>query len=570
MKPASYWKKRFEALEQAQQRESAAYVQGELKKQFDHAMAQIEIELTAWYTKTAENNEISMAAAKRMLTASEQRELRWNLDEYRAKCKEYAAKYKLGTKDTRLLQQLKNVTARQAVTRLDALNLQLRMQLEDLYADHAGNLKAHLSDTYKESYYRTAYEIEKGIGVAGAFHQMDEQRAEMVLSKPWVQDGKTFSDRIWQDKNKLVNTLQKELPQQFTRGESLPRIVKTVAERMNVAQSSASRLVMTESAFFATAGERETMKALDVKQFEFVATLDDRTSEECRAMDGKHFPLKDLKVGENAPPLHCWCRSCIVPYFGDEKDGGRAARNPVKGKTEIVPADMTYPEWKSVYVDNEKTLDEWKNERENGKIKVEKRPQNEQAVLKQFDFGAPLNYTDEQKLKQANPHYSEGLRYRTNCQRCVAANELIERGYNVTANPVDASDPVAYNTLSVWRAKGASWGTDPEFVMTKRALFKKDIEEAFEKWGDGARAIVRVGWKNQRGKALGHVFSVKRMGDKLVYVDPQMNIVVDISARLKQCTIKANQLWIMRVDNRELTDKVIYAVKNATEKEMPS
>lgn len=350
MKSAAYWKKRFEALEQAQHDRSAAYVRGRMRKQFEHAMAQIEKELTAWYTKTAENNEISMAGARRMLTAREQRELQWSLDEYRSKCKEYAAMYKLGTKDERLLQQLRNVTAKQAVTRLDALNLQLRMQLEDLYANHAGSMKEHLSDAYKESYYRTAYEIEKGTGIGAAFHEMETKRAEMVLAKPWAPDGKTFSDRIWQDKNKLVNTLQKELPQQFVRGESLQRIVKNVAERMRVAQSSASRLVMTESAFFTTAGERDTMKALDVKQFEFVATLDDRTSEECRAMDGKHFPLKDLKVGENAPPLHCWCRSCIVPYFGDEQDGGRAARDPVKDKTEIVPADMTYPEWKSVYV----------------------------------------------------------------------------------------------------------------------------------------------------------------------------------------------------------------------------
>lgn len=196
MKSAAYWKKRFEALEQAQHDRSEAYVRGRMRKQFEHAMAQIEKELTAWYTKTAENNEISMAGARRMLTAREQRELRWSLDEYRSKCKEYAAKYKLGTKDERLLQQLRNVTAKQAVTRLDALNLQLRMQLEDLYANHAGSMKEHLSDAYKESYYRTAYEIEKGTGIGAAFHEMETKRAEMVLAKPWVQDGKTFSNRI--------------------------------------------------------------------------------------------------------------------------------------------------------------------------------------------------------------------------------------------------------------------------------------------------------------------------------------------------------------------------------------
>lgn len=548
MKPASYWKKRFEALEQAQQRESAAYVQGELKKQFDHAMAQIEIELTAWYTKTAENNEISMAAAKRMLTASEQRELRWSLDEYRAKCKEYAAKYKLGTKDTRLLQQLKNVTARQAVTRLDALNLQLRMQLEDLYADHAGNLKAHLSDTYKESYYRTAYEIEKGIGVAGAFHQMDEQRAEMVLSKPWVQDGKTFSDRIWQDKNKLVNTLQKELPQQFTRGESLPRIVKTVAERMNVAQSSASRLVMTESAFFATAGERETMKALDVKQFEFVATLDDRTSEECRAMDGKHFPLKDLKVGENAPPLHCWCRSCIVPYFGDEKDGGRAARNPIKGKTEIVPADMTYPEWKSVYVDKEKTLDEWKNERGNGKIEVGEALYHFKKIVGEHSRSADL--------RAVNPHYSDGTpEYTDNCQRCAATYEARRRGYDVEAKPHITSETDEFQNLNVLQPEKAgvfSMYQHPvvDVISSNSGInCRKKVLAKMKEYGESSRATIVVVWKDER---YGHAFVVEQQNGKTVFIDPQCN-----KANVEEYFTRAKrEMYLVRTDNLKFSEKI--------------
>ena len=35
-------------------------------------------------------------------------------------------------------------------------------------------------------------------------------------------------------------------------------------------------------------------------------------------MDGQVFNMSDYKIGLNAPPLHCFCRSCTVPYFEDD------------------------------------------------------------------------------------------------------------------------------------------------------------------------------------------------------------------------------------------------------------
>ncbi len=71
---------------------------------------------------------------------------------------------------------------------------------------------------------------------------------------------------------------------------------------------------------------------------------------------GRFFFLKEkfeqwrYKPGTNAPPMHCWCRSCIAPYFDDmEMLGKRAARNPETGKTILVSEDMTYREWEKKY-----------------------------------------------------------------------------------------------------------------------------------------------------------------------------------------------------------------------------
>ena len=46
----------------------------------------------------------------------------------------------------------------------------------------------------------------------------------------------------------------------------------------------------------------------------FKALIDERTTEECREMNGKVFNIDDLVLGENLPPIHFNCRSVIEAY----------------------------------------------------------------------------------------------------------------------------------------------------------------------------------------------------------------------------------------------------------------
>ena len=63
------------------------------------------------------------------------------------------------------------------------------------------------------------------------------------------------------------------------------------------------------------------------RRYQIVATLDSRTSDICRHLDGKVFDMKDYEPGVTAPPFHVYCRSCTVPYFADNDENGmRAAR----------------------------------------------------------------------------------------------------------------------------------------------------------------------------------------------------------------------------------------------------
>lgn len=345
MKSSEYWQRRFDELEAALLRKGERYNASEVERQFKMAMAAIEKEISYWYQRLGSNNGVSAAEARRLLSADELREFHWTVEEY--------IKYgrTAGFTD-KWMKQLENASAKAHISRLDAIKLQIQQQLEVLYGNQVDGLDRLMRDIYTEGYNRSAYTIDKGMGVHYNLASTDSGRIDTIINQPWAGDGKIFSDRLWRDKDKLVNTLQQEMTQAVTRGDKLGDAVKKIASRMNVAKSSAARLVMTESAFISGRSQRDCFKGLGVDKYEYVATLDRKTSEICQEMDGKVFDIDDYKPGTNAPPMHCWCRSCIVPYFGDDEgiSGERAARDPDTGKRVMVPADMTYPEWEKKYV----------------------------------------------------------------------------------------------------------------------------------------------------------------------------------------------------------------------------
>lgn len=188
------------------------------------------------------------------------------------------------------------------------------------------------------------------MGVGSTFARIDPKKVEKVLSQPWAADGSNFSERIWKSRTQLVNELNNQLSQALIRGQNPKALTDAIAHKFKVSKAQAGRLVMTETAFFHSAAQRDSFNALNVKKYKIVATLDDSTSDICQSMDGEVTPMSEYKPGVTAPPFHVWCRSTTVPYFEDE-DGERAARDK-DGNTYYVPADMTYPEWYKKFVAN--------------------------------------------------------------------------------------------------------------------------------------------------------------------------------------------------------------------------
>lgn len=345
MKNSEYWKLRFEQLEAAQNKQGAATV-AEIEKQYKQVQKQIEGQIARWYQRFADNNGISLAQARQYLKGAELKEFQWDVQDY----------IKYGQDNAFMggwVKELENASAKFHISKLEALKIQTQQSLEIMFSKQMGTVTGAMGDIFESGYYHTAYELQKGFNIGWDIAGLDQSQIEKVLSKPWAVDGKNFSERIWTNKEKLISELHGELTQNIMLGADPQKAIDSLTKKMNTSRQNAGRLIMTEEAYFSSAAQRDCFNELDVEQYEIVATLDSHTSDICRSLDGKHFPMKDFQAGVTAPPFHVYCRSTTVPYFDEDFGdiGERAARDEETGKTYYIPDDMNYEEWKQAFVD---------------------------------------------------------------------------------------------------------------------------------------------------------------------------------------------------------------------------
>lgn len=338
---ADYWAQRMKNMEDALLDQSFSYVEN-LEAQFSRAQAEIERQMAVWYQRFAANNEITLAEAKRLLNSDELAEFHWTVGEYIAYGQQNAL-------DGAWIKQLTNASARVHISRLDALKLQIQQQAEVLYANQLDYIDEAARQMYEGSYYHTAFEVQRGLGVGWSMHAINEETITKVLSRPWTADNQTFRDRCWTNKQALVNSVNTQLTQMIIRGEAPDRAIAAISKQFEVSRSKAGRLVMTESAYFASAAQKDCYKELDVEEYEICAAYHG-ACDFCADMDGKVFKMSDYQVGLTAPPFHPWCRCCTAPYFADMDTATKQMENAGHPDITKMPKSTTFDQWKKQHV----------------------------------------------------------------------------------------------------------------------------------------------------------------------------------------------------------------------------
>lgn len=138
----------------------------------------------------------------------------------------------------------------------------------------------------------------------------------------------------------------------FITGRTNAQIVQDIAGKGgyldNQVRSSIKTMVRTATNHTSNLARQATFDDNDdlVKGYEWISTLDARTSSTCKGLDGKIF--KNSDPNKRYPPAHPGCRSSTAPvldkrYRLDDSVNTRASRGVEKGQQ--VNADITYYQW---------------------------------------------------------------------------------------------------------------------------------------------------------------------------------------------------------------------------------
>lgn len=248
---------------------------------------------------------------------------------------------------------------RARIDRIQAMQLSAKSALAEVAGVEIQASRAALMDVADASYYRTMFDIQKDSGYLFESAGMSKKRALGILRERW--SGDSYSQRVWRNTNHTAREIQIAM-QEMNLGGQVSRdtyvnivanFEKGVKENIDQARYAANRLLATEQNYVSNQCEMEAYQDAGIEEYYFVAVLDGKTSTICQELDGKVFPVSEQTPGKNCPPMHPWCRSTTAPKLEwvNRAEHKRWARNPKTGEETLVPASMTYQEWRKAIDD---------------------------------------------------------------------------------------------------------------------------------------------------------------------------------------------------------------------------
>ena len=170
---------------------------------------------------------------------------------------------------------------------------------------------ATLTKMFELQFFDIYYSI--GIEGATAFSTIDSAAAQQLINQIWVADGKSWSQRIWDNTELLADTLNNELINCVATGKKTTDLKNLLQENFGVSYSRADALIRTEIAHIQTVAAKQRYEDYGIQEVEIWADEDERRCEVC----GKLHQTK-YKIGAHVPiPAHPRCRCCIVPVIED-------------------------------------------------------------------------------------------------------------------------------------------------------------------------------------------------------------------------------------------------------------
>ena len=400
MSNLSYWERR-QIEDIYQQMESAEDCADEISKLYRKASRYLSLQADAIFERFQTKHNLTDQEARRLLSAMQDRT---SLDEMLNKLKNTSS----SQEKAELIKKLEAPAYRARLERLRQLQNQIDYMMKDIYQQELDFSTSHYIDLANEAYYRSIYRLQQRAEAAFSFNHISAKQIDKVVGSRW--SGRNYSERIWKNTRALAQDLKEELLINLVTGRTNREVAEIIANKFGQGSFNARRLVRTESNFVATQMNFEAYEDAGIEEYQYLATLDLRTSQVCRELDGQIFPVKEKKVGTNCPPMHPWCRSTTISVVTREwiEDMQRSALDPATGKKIKVPRSMNYQQWYDTYVKGKPEEGNNAVAKFGGSGIIEKNGDARKMNL-QFFAEKDIKNQESNSLKRAIRHYEQRI-----------------------------------------------------------------------------------------------------------------------------------------------------------------
>lgn len=167
-------------------------------------------------------------------------------------------------------------------------------------------------DLYEKTLETLDKEVPDSIKALGSsFADFSKVDGKQALFQTWCLDGKNFSQRVWADKDAMLQELKRELSRCVVQGTSPWKSAERVAAKLNASESNAYRLLRTETAHAQIYAKVEKFKSYGIMQGKWIAAPG--CCDECQEHDGEIYEIGKLQTLLPAHP-NCRCSfAAVVP-----------------------------------------------------------------------------------------------------------------------------------------------------------------------------------------------------------------------------------------------------------------
>lgn len=408
MTAREYWRQRD--LQNATKLHEYSNRQAQLvTRWFSRAAKDMDAKIRDYYRKYAADNRITYQQAKESLhDKTALFELQENYEKLLA----------VAPSDPVVNSWLTRLHTAKAINRQEHLKAQLDMIASEVYGQYAEVTAETVNRLFEECYYKSLFDQQQLVGFGSGFNRLSMNFIQAATGTAW--SGKSYSQRIWGEQRvALARYMNRIITTGVLEGNSNQMMSAQLQKAMSTSAYNARRLIRTEGSYVANRGSLLGYREFGTEQYEFLATLDFKTSTICRGLDGRVFDVADAQPGVNMPPMHPFCRSTTVPYVPNEEFDAtdtRAARNGA-GETYRVPASMKYPDWYKTHVAPFKEEQLAEKKYKAGRADAaqwqryrERIPENAPGTLDKFQT---LKYTDSSEYDNLKREYRHTNYYNT-------------------------------------------------------------------------------------------------------------------------------------------------------------